>query len=58
MPSGYAIGKHFDNFIRGRLEGGRYSSASEVIRENDRLLVHRKIWLHLCLFRPSFLLYR
>lgn len=42
MPSSYAIGKHFENFIRQQIESGRYSSASEIIRDALRLLEERK----------------
>jgi antitoxin ParD1/3/4 len=38
MPSSYAIGSHFERFIRQKIESGRYSSASEVIRDALRLL--------------------
>jgi len=38
MPSSYAIGSHFENFIRQQIESGRYSSASEVVRDALRLL--------------------
>jgi antitoxin ParD1/3/4 len=38
MPSSYAIGEHFEQFIRKQLEGGRYASASEVVRDALRLL--------------------
>ena len=38
MPSSYAIGRHFESFIRQKIESGRYSSASEVIRDALRLL--------------------
>ncbi len=30
MPSSFAIGKHFEHFIRSQVEGGRYASASEL----------------------------
>ncbi|MDQ3564947.1 MAG: type II toxin-antitoxin system ParD family antitoxin [Pseudomonadota bacterium] len=38
MPSSYAVGKHFEQFIKQQLEGGRYASASEVVRDALRLL--------------------
>jgi antitoxin ParD1/3/4 len=38
MPSSYAVGSHFENFIRQQIESGRYSSASEVVRDALRLL--------------------
>ncbi len=38
MPSSYAIGPHFESFIRQQIESGRYSSASEVVRDALRLL--------------------
>ena len=38
MPSSYAIGSHFESFIRQQIESGRYSSASEVVRDALRLL--------------------
>ncbi len=37
MPSSYAIGPHFENMIKSKVESGRYTSASEVIREALRL---------------------
>lgn len=42
MPSSYAVGPHFENFIRQRVESGRYASASEVIRDALRLLEERE----------------
>ena len=42
MPSSYAIGSHFENFIRQLIESGRYSSASEVVRDALRLLEERE----------------
>jgi antitoxin ParD1/3/4 len=38
MPSSYVIGEHFEHFIREQLQDGRYSSASEVVRDGLRLL--------------------
>lgn len=38
MPSSYALGDHFEHFIRQQVEGGRYASASEVVRDALRLL--------------------
>ena len=42
MPSSYAIGNHFERFIKQRVDSGRYSSASEVIRDALRLLEERE----------------
>ena len=38
MPSSYAVGAHFEQFIRDQVRGGRYASASEVVRDALRLL--------------------
>jgi antitoxin ParD1/3/4 len=38
MPSSYTVGDHFETFIKEQVEGGRYASASEVIRDGLRLL--------------------
>jgi antitoxin ParD1/3/4 len=42
MPSSYVIGDHFEKFIRAQIEAGRYTSASEVIRDSLRLLENRE----------------
>jgi antitoxin ParD1/3/4 len=42
MPSSYAIGEHFEQFIRQQIESGRYASASEVVRDALRLLESRE----------------
>jgi antitoxin ParD1/3/4 len=38
MPSSYAVGDHFERFIKEQIKGGRYASASEVVRDALRLL--------------------
>ena len=38
MPSSYAIGEHFERFIKNQVAEGRYTSASEVVRDALRLL--------------------
>jgi antitoxin ParD1/3/4 len=38
MPSSYDVGAHFEQFIRDQVSGGRYASASEVVRDALRLL--------------------
>jgi antitoxin ParD1/3/4 len=38
MPSSYAVGAHFEQFIKEQVSGGRYASASEVVRDALRLL--------------------
>ena len=38
MPSSYAIGSHFERFIKKQIDRGRYRSASEVVRDALRLL--------------------
>ena len=38
MPSSYAIGQHFERFIKNQIAQGRYASASEVVRDALRLL--------------------
>ncbi len=38
MPSSYTLGDHFETFIKEQVEGGRYASASEVVRDGLRLL--------------------
>ena len=43
MPSSYTIGNHFESFIKSQVEAGRYTSASEVLREGLRLLEEREM---------------
>ena len=38
MASSYTLGDHFEAFIKRQIEGGRYASASEVVRDGLRLL--------------------
>ena len=43
MPASYAIGTHFEQFIKIQIESGRYASASEVVREALRLLEDQEL---------------
>lgn len=42
MPASYSLGKHFETFVREQVRGGRYASASEVVREGLRLMEARE----------------
>lgn len=42
MPSSYTIGRHFESFVQKQLASGRYSSASEVLRDALRLMEERE----------------
>lgn len=42
MPSSYTLGDHYEAFIRDLVKSGRYSSASEVVRDAMRLLEDRE----------------
>ena len=42
MPSSYTLGQHFEAFIQAQLATGRYTDASEVIRDGLRLMEERE----------------
>jgi antitoxin ParD1/3/4 len=37
MPSSYALGKHYETYIKNLVDSGRYASASEVVRAAMRV---------------------
>lgn len=39
------LGEHWENFIKRQIAGGRYGSASELVRESLRLLEQRELRL-------------
>lgn len=45
MPSSFALGEHFEAFIKSMVASGRYNNASEVVRDGLRLLEDRQTGL-------------
>jgi antitoxin ParD1/3/4 len=42
MATSYSIGKHFEAFIESLIATGRYSTASEIIRDGLRMIEERE----------------
>lgn len=47
MPSSFALGEHFENFIKAMVTSGHYNNASEVVRDGLRALEDRQAGLAL-----------
>jgi antitoxin ParD1/3/4 len=41
MSSSFSLGSHFESFVQSQLASGRYSNASEVVRDALRLMEER-----------------
>ncbi len=39
----FSLGRHFEEYVRGKVESGRYNNASEVIRDALRLHEEQEI---------------
>ena len=42
MATSYSVGKHFESFIESLIESGRYSTASEIMRDGLSLIEERE----------------
>ena len=42
MTNSYTLGQHYEAFIEAQLASGRYSSASEILRDALRLMEERE----------------
>jgi antitoxin ParD1/3/4 len=42
MATSYSIGKHFESLIESLIESGRYSTASEIMRDGLRMIEERE----------------
>lgn len=42
MPSSYTLGDHYERFVQSLVASGRYTTASEVMRDGLRLMEERE----------------
>lgn len=45
MTTSYAVGEHFESFIKKQVQAGRYNNASEIVRDGLRLVEERELKL-------------